>query len=126
MNRREMLRNSLFGGLAAGLSVDMIKTSNDHLAAADEAFRKPKSSKPGAIAIAFGDLYGSRDLPIRPKGAVVTDGAPIYFLWPSEDHGDARIYTEFKKRSEVIPQKFVFRLRMGKPYLICGRQLSSI
>ena len=114
MNRREMLRNSLFGGLGIGLSVEMIQASNEHVAATD-AFRKPKSSKPGAIAIAFGDLFGSRDLPIRPKGAVVTDGAPIYFLWPSEEHGDARVYIEFANRADVIPQKFVFRLRMGKP-----------
>ena len=115
MNRREMLKKSLFSGLTVGgvSVVDSIAKSNETIQI-NESFRNPKSSKPGAIAIAFGDVVGSPTFPIRPKSAIATDGAPIYFLWPSE-RGDARGYLEFSAKEEIIPQRFVFRLRQSQP-----------
>jgi hypothetical protein len=115
MTRRELLKKSLFGSLTiGGLSVvEAIEKSNETIQI-NESFRSPKSEKPGAIAIAYGDIVGSPIFPIRPKDAIATDGAPVYFLWPSE-RGCARGYLDFQNKSEIIPQRFVFRLRMSAP-----------
>jgi hypothetical protein len=119
MERREFLKKSLFGGLAITIPETIISQnsaieSGGHIA--------PKSRKPGALALAFGTITGSRDFPLRdgdmnPRNVIATDGTRIYFLWPSE-RGDARGYIVRHDGSdpEYLPdEKIVFRLRMGRP-----------
>ena len=116
MNRREMLKKSLFGGLTiagAGTVVDAITMSNEHIIET-EGYKATKSAKPGAICMAYGDVWGSKDFPIRPLKAQASDGSLIYFLWPSE-RGDARGYLEFATKQEVDVNHIVFRLRMSEP-----------
>jgi len=115
MNRREMLKKSMFGGiLLGGIPVtEAIKTSNENIINAD-TYRQPKSTKPGALAICYGDVCGSPDFPIRPKDAIASDGQIMYFLWPSEGR-DSRGYLEFQNRSEIDLHRIVFRFRMTPP-----------
>lgn len=121
ISRREALKKTLFGGvglMSAASLVDVIAQRNEHIDE-NETNIAPRSRKQGALALAFGDIYGSRDFPLRdgnmnPREVVATDGARIYFLWPS-DRGDARGYIVRHDNSELADDQITFRLRMGRP-----------
>jgi len=115
MNRREMLKKSMFGGiLLGGIPVtEAINISNENIINA-ETYRQPKSKRPGALTICYGDICGSRDFPIRPKDAIATDGQIMYFLWPSPGR-DSRGYLEFKNRDKIDLHRIVFRFRQSPP-----------
>lgn len=115
--RREMLKKSLFGAITAGASVEIANASNEHILGTigkEAKYRSPKHGGSSAVTMCFGDVYGSYTFPMRPKGAVATDGDLIKFIWPS-DRGDARGYIEFESKKDVIPELIVFRLRMQQP-----------
>lgn len=133
ISRRDALKRSLFGGLfAAGIPItETIKQQNAAIAAATGTgenipafgYKQPHSQKPGAIAVTFGLVSGSRYLPVRPQGAVIPDGKLVYFLWPSE-RGQARVYADFDHAKDLDPALFVFRLREGElqaPYYLHWR-----
>jgi hypothetical protein len=120
MDRREMLKRSMFGGLllTEGVSIlGAIDSTNSAIEKGEEGMIAPKSAKPGALAVAFGPVAGSRDFPLRrdnqnPRGLIASDGALIYFVWPSE-RGDARGYIKTGEGLDL--NRIVFRIRMGRP-----------
>ncbi|MBI3654044.1 MAG: hypothetical protein HY231_23685 [Acidobacteria bacterium] len=120
MNRREMLKQSLFGGAfltGSTTMIDQIAFSNSAIEDSpnQEGCIAPRQAKAGAVAIAYGTIHGGKDFPLRCRGIdnpVATDGSLIYFVWPSE-RGDARGY--IKPLGDTDANKIVFRLRMGRP-----------
>jgi hypothetical protein len=119
ITRREALKRTLFGAATLALPITIEKINNE-IESGNIDYVSPKSRKPGAITLAFGDIYGSKDFPLRdgdknPRSVMATDGARIYFLWPSE-RGDARGYI-LRNDEPDAPEddRIVFRLRMGKP-----------
>jgi hypothetical protein len=121
-NRREFLKTSLFSGLAiGGLNLpDIINSQNSAIEGAEtESYIAPRSRKPGALALAMGSITGSRYFPLRdgemnPREVLATDGARIYFLWPSE-RGQARGYIVRHEESELHDDQIIFRLRQSRP-----------
>lgn len=115
MNRRQMLKNSMFGGmfLSGGISlVDGAKKSTDAIAAGEVLARTRKTPLDYALTVAFGDIYGSPDFPVRPENHLISDGTIVIFIWPSE-RGQARAYS--RPDIDLPPQELCFRLRMGDP-----------
>ena len=79
MNRKEFLKKSLFGSLtlAGGSAVTEI-IADQNLKVDEGAYLAPKSRKAGALALAFGNVIGSRDFPLRdgelnPRDVIATE-----------------------------------------------------
>lgn len=115
-NRRNFLKSSLFGS-AAIITSQIPKINN--LLESDEIdvnYNSPKkSTSHGLYVISYGELYGSRNFPIRPKNAIVSDGQLLWFVFPSEK-GDSRGYIKQYDSSPIeSPDMIVHRIRMTKP-----------
>ena len=115
-SRRNFLKSSLFGS-AAILATQIPKINNViENDAIDINYNSPKkSTSHGLFVISFGELYGSRDFPIRPINTVVSDGQLLWFVFPSEK-GNARGYIKQYDSSPIeTPDMIVHRIRISKP-----------